>query len=215
MDWESSVKTILCFGDSNTWGWNPVRQDRFARNVRWPGVLRSELGPEYLVIEEGLNGRTTVWDDPIEGFKCGKDYLIPCLDTHAPIDLVIVLLGTNDLKMRFSVSAYDIANSAGVLVEVVQRSVTGPEGQAPQVLLLAPPPLARLSEFAEMFTGATEKALRFSHHFRRVADEYGCQLLDCSQVIISSDIDGIHLEAEEHAKLGRAVANRVKALLAG
>ena len=99
------MKTILCYGDSNTWGYNPSMGGRYARDERWPGVLRKELGEGYLVIEEGLNGRTTVWDDPIEGYKNGKTYLVPCLETHKPLDLVIILLGTNDLKMRFSVSA--------------------------------------------------------------------------------------------------------------
>ncbi|HUW12977.1 MAG TPA: GDSL-type esterase/lipase family protein, partial [Anaerolineae bacterium] len=133
--------------------------------------------------------------------------------SHAPIDLVIILLGTNDLKMRFSVSAYDIANSNGVLVDIVQRCMAGPDGQAPKVLLLAPPPLGKLTEYAEMLEGASGKALRFSNHFRRVAEEYACPLLDTADVIASSDIDGIHFEAEEHAKLGRAVARRVKELL--
>ena len=134
------MKTILCYGDSNTWGYNPSTGGRYPRDVRWPGVLRRELGDDYLVIEEGLNGRTTVWDDPIEGYKNGKEYLVPCLETHKPLDLVIILLGTNDLKVRFSVSAYDIANGAGALVQIVQKSEIGPGGRAPQVLLLAPPP---------------------------------------------------------------------------
>ena len=208
------MRTVLCFGDSNTWGWDPVTESRFGPDVRWPGVLRRELGPDYWVIEEGLPGRTTVWNDPIEGYKNGKDYLIPCLGSHAPIDLVIILLGTNDLKMRFSVSAYDIANSSGVLVDVVQRSMAGPDGNAPQVLLMAPPPIGTLTEYAEMLEGAAEKAERFTHHFQRVATEYGCPLLDTAEVIVSSDIDGIHFEAGEHRKLGPAVAKRVREILA-
>ncbi len=208
------MKTILCFGDSNTWGWDPATQTRFGPEQRWPGVLRRELGSDYWVIEEGLPGRTTVWNDPIEGYKNGKEYLIPCLDSHMPIDLVIILLGTNDLKMRFSVSAYDIANSAGVLVDIVQRSLAGPDGQAPKVLLMAPPSLGKLTEYAEMLEGATEKAHRFTHHFRRVAAEYNCPLLDTAEVIVSSDIDGVHFEAGEHGKLGLAVAERVREMLA-
>ena len=75
----TNIKTILCYGDSNTWGWNPATQDRHSRDERWTGVLRRALGDGYLIVEEGLNGRTTVWDDPIEGYKSGKEYLIPCL----------------------------------------------------------------------------------------------------------------------------------------
>jgi len=208
-----SVKTVLCYGDSNTWGYDPATQTRYPREVRWPGVLRRELGEGYLVIEEGLNGRTTVWDDPIEGYKNGKSYLIPCLETHKPLDLVIILLGTNDLKVRFSVSAFDIANGAGVLVDVVQKSAAGPGDTAPQVLLLAPPPIARLSGFAEMFDGARPKSRRFAAHYGRVAQEKGCAFLDTSQAIVSSNLDGIHLEAGEHEKLGAAVAEKVRTLL--
>jgi lysophospholipase L1-like esterase len=203
----------LCYGDSNTWGYNPSTGGRYARDERWPGVLRQTLGEGYLVIEEGLNGRTTVWDDPIEGYKNGSTYLIPCLETHKPIDLVIILLGTNDLKMRFSVSAYDIANGAGVLVKIVQKSATGPGDRGPQVLLLAPPPVARLTGFAEMFEGAERKSRRFAEHYARVAQERGCAFMDTGQVIVSSDLDGIHLEASEHEKLGVAVAARVRELM--
>jgi len=207
------MKTILCYGDSNTWGYNPTDAGRYPRDVRWTGVLARELGEGYLVIEEGLNGRTTVWDDPIEGYKNGYDYLIPCLETHRPIDLVVLMLGTNDLKVRFSVSAYDIANSAGVLVDVIQKSAAGPDGGAPRVLLMAPPPLARLTQFAEMFEGAAAKSRKLGEHYRRVAAERGCAFLDAGSVIVSSDVDGIHFDPPEHAKLGRAVAERVKALL--
>jgi lysophospholipase L1-like esterase len=204
------MKAILCYGDSNTWGANPADLGRYPRDVRWTGVLARELGPDYTIIEEGLNGRTTVWDDLIEGYKNGKDYLIPCLETHRPIDMVVLMLGTNDLKIRFSVSAYDIASGAGVLVDVIQKSVAGPDGRAPRVLLMAPPPIAKLSEFAETFEGGLGKSKKLGQHYKRVADERGCDFLDTSTVIVSSDVDGIHLDAPEHRKLGLAVANRVR-----
>jgi lysophospholipase L1-like esterase len=209
----TETKTILCFGDSNTWGYNPVTQARYPRDERWPGVLRRELGDGYLVIEEGLNGRTTVWDDPIEGYKNGKEYMIPCLETHRPIDLVIIMLGTNDLKMRFSLPAYDIAEGAGVLVDVVLKSEAGPGDGVPKILLIAPPPLGELSDFAETFEGGRAKSKKLAEHFRRVAEERDCPLLDASEVIISSDIDGVHFDPGEHRKLGVAVAGRVKQLL--
>jgi lysophospholipase L1-like esterase len=207
------MKTILCYGDSNTWGSNPATGERFGWHERWPGVLRDTLGPGYHVIEEGLPGRTTVWDDPVEGHKNGKTYLIPCLESHKPLELVIIMLGTNDLKTRFSVPAYDIANSAGVLVDIVQKSETGPGGRAPQVLLLAPPPIGALSGYAEMFEGAAAKSKRFAEHYQRVAQEAGCQFLDTSPIIVSSDIDGIHFELSQHQKLGQALAAVVKRIL--
>ena len=209
----SEIKTVLCFGDSNTWGHNPVDAGRYARDVRGVGVVRRGVGDGYHIIEEGLNERTTVWDDPIEGYKNGRNYLIPCLGTHRPLDLVIIMLGTNDLKMRFSLPAYDIASGAGVLVDIVQRSEAGHEGRAPQVLLMVPPPVAKLTDFSEMFAGSEAKSRQFSAQYRRVADERNCALPDTSEVIVSSELDGIHFDPEEHKKLGVAVAGRVKAMI--
>ena len=208
------MKTIVCYGDSNTWGYDPVTMDRLPITQRWTGVLAQELGAGYRVVEEGLNGRTTVWDDPIEGYKNGKEYLIPCLETHRPIDLITIMLGTNDLKKRFSLSAFDIANGVGVLVDVVQKSASGPGGAVPQILLMAPPPTTTLTDFAEMFEGAGERSAKFSQHYRRIADLYGCHLLDTRDVIVSSELDGIHLKADQHHKLGLAVAARVRQILA-
>ena len=207
------TKTILCYGDSNTWGYDPATQDRFDRHTRWAGVLRDMLGDGYWIIEEGLNGRTTVWDDPIEGYKNGHTYLIPCLETHRPIDLVVLMLGTNDLKVRFSVPPSDIAKGAGVLVNAVQKSDTGRGEKAPPVLLLAPPVVVRLTEFKEMFEGAEAKSKKFSHYFAQIAKEYGCYFLDTAQVIRSSRLDGIHFEAAEHRKLGEAVAAKVREIV--
>jgi lysophospholipase L1-like esterase len=150
------MKTILCFGDSNTWGCRPLTSleniPRYGPDVRWGSVLRTSLGEGYWVIEEGLNGRTTVWADPVEGeYKSGKSYLTACLESHAPLDLVTILLGTNDLKHRFGLSAWDIAACAGVLVQIVQSSAFGPNGSAPRVLLICPPPVTKLTLFAGLF----------------------------------------------------------------
>ncbi len=204
------MKTILCYGDSNTWGCDPATKERYSLAERWTGVLAQELGDEYRVVEEGLNGRTTVWQDPIEGYKNGKEYLIPCLESHKPIDLVTILLGTNDLKTRFSVSAYDIATSAGVLVQIVLKSMAGPQNGAPQVLLVAPPVVGQLSDYAEMFEDAQTKSKKFGKYYAQVAEEYGCHFLDTAPIVRSSDVDGIHWEVSEHRKLGQAVAARVR-----
>ena len=208
------MKRILCYGDSNTWGYDPATQTRFGPDIRWTGVLARTLGDSYQIIEEGLNGRTTVWDDPIEGYKNGRDYLIPCLTSHKPLDLVIIMLGTNDLKMRFSVSAFDIAKSAGVLVDCVQASDAGTDDRPPPVLLMAPPPTARLAPgYDETFEGAGDKSRRLGGHYRQIAADRHCAFLDTATVITSSDLDGIHFEADEHGKLGQAVAEQVIRLL--
>jgi lysophospholipase L1-like esterase len=207
------VKTILCYGDSNTWGYDPATQTRFPRDIRWPGVLRSELGEGYIVIEEGLNGRTTVWDDPIELDKNGATYLRPCIQTHKPFDLVIIMLGTNDLKTRFSLPTYDIASGAGVLVDIVKKSDTGIGGEAPEVLLIAPPPAVELTGFAEMFEDAVEKSGGFARHYRRISNEKGCHYLDAGDHVESSPLDGIHLEVNMHTRLGKAMAAKVREIL--
>jgi lysophospholipase L1-like esterase len=209
-----AVKTILCYGDSNTWGSDPETKERFAEDVRWPGVLRRELGDGYRVIEEGLPGRTTVRDDPIEGdHKNGRTYLMACLESHRPLDLITLMLGTNDLKGRFGGSASDIAQGAACLADMMLRSGCGPNGGAPVVVLISPPAVARLTDLAQMFEGAEDKSRQFPEHYERFAEQFGCEFLDASQVIVSSDVDGIHLDAGEHGKLGRAVAARIGEIL--
>ncbi len=208
------MKTVLCYGDSNTWGADPSGGPRFGRNTRWPGVLANALGGEFHVVEEGLCGRTTVWDDPIEEHKSGKAYLVPCLESHSPIDLVVIFLGTNDLKYRFSLTAFDVSKGAGLLVSIVMKSNAGPDWRAPRVLLVAPPPVARLSYFSEMFKGAGEKSKELARYYRIVSEETGCHFFDAGTVIVSSDKDGIHFEKEEHEKLGKALAKKAAEILA-
>jgi lysophospholipase L1-like esterase len=211
-----TMKTILCYGDSNTWGYNPGTGERYKKEERWPGVLRNTLGEGFGVIEEGLNGRTTVWDDPIEGWKNGKTYLLPCLHTHKPLDLVIIFLGTNDLKTYFSLPAYAIAEGASALVKIVQKSETGHLGGPPQVLLLAPPPLGHLdSEQEEKYKDGRDKSRMFSSLYREAAETLGCHFFDTSKVIFSSKVDGVHLDKPEHENLGTALAGVVRMILRG
>lgn len=132
---------IVCFGDSNTWGVDPATQERLGPMVRWPGALRATLDPGYEIIEEGLRGRTTVWDDPFEEGRNGLAYFVPCLKSHAPLDLVTLMLGTNDLKAVFRLRPGEIAAGIAALVRAAQRSAMGPGGGAPSVLVIAPPPI--------------------------------------------------------------------------
>lgn len=206
-------KTILCYGDSNTWGHDPSGKNRFPRDVRWTGVLQKLLGDDYYVIEEGCNGRTTVWDDPVEQDKNGKTYLSPCLVSHKPIDLVVLMLGTNDLKQRYSVPPSDIARSIGVLVKIILHSETGPDGRSPGVLVVAPPRLGKLNDFTEMFAGGVEKSQNLAAYYKKITDELGVPLLDANTIVTTSDIDGIHWEQTEHAKFAHALADLIPLLL--
>lgn len=207
------MKRVVCYGDSNTWGYNPATSMRYPRDEQWPSVMQKELGDGYEVIDEGLNGRTTVWEDPIEEYKCGKDYIIPCIKTHQPFDLLIILLGTNDLKKRFSLSAYDIAEGARTLIRLARSTQDVHGGTSPEILLLAPPPMEQPTEYAAMFEGAVEKSRLFGKEFSRVSSEESCHFLDCGRHVRSSPVDGIHLDSDELPKLGLAVATKVKDIL--
>jgi lysophospholipase L1-like esterase len=207
------LRRILCYGDSNTWGYEPATGERFPEGVRWPGVLQEMLGESFRVVEEALNGRTTVQDDPVEEHRNGRTYLRPCLESHAPLDLVVIALGINDLKARFGLSASDVADGVGVLASIAKTSGAGPSGKASEVLIVVPPPVGRLTDAAQMFRGAEEKSRGLSEQYRRVARQRGCALLDAGGVVVSSDEDGIHLEAAEHGKLGEAVGARVREIL--
>ena len=209
---------ILCYGDSNTWGCIPLQgaqpARRFPPATRWPGVLRRELGDGHWVVEAGLNGRTTVWDDPLEPGRNGRKLLLPTLLTHQPLDLVIIMLGTNDLKHRINASAAEIAEGAGMLVDIVAASGCGPGGRPPQTLLVCPAPIAEVDQFDDEFDGGTEKSRRLASHFAAIADARSCAFLDAGAVISSSAVDGIHLDEPQHAALGVAIAERVRQLTA-
>jgi lysophospholipase L1-like esterase len=211
------VRSILCYGDSNTWGCIPEEGDgparRYDPDERWPGVLRRDLGDGYWVVEEGLNGRTTVRDDPLEPYRNGRAFLMPCLVSHYPLDLVVVMLGTNDLKQRFGVAAPEIAAGAGILVDDIVRSPAGRDGGSPQVLLVCPPPLIQLSRIDDDFVGGPEKSRELARHYEAIAEARACAFLDAGTHITSSDVDGIHLEADQHRRLGRVVAERARELL--
>lgn len=209
------MKTILCFGDSNTWGYNAETGERFPYPARWTGVMARQLGEGYLVIEEGLNGRTTVWDDPIENVKSGLSYLPTCLQSHKPVDLVILMLGTNDLKIRFSLSAYDIAAGASNLVQVILTSQAGPGERPPQVLLVVPPPVDPYEGFADMFQGAREKSLELPKFYARVAEELDIALLDSGEILSVDPLDGLHLDRDAHRSLGTALAGKARSILEG
>lgn len=211
------VRTLLCFGDSNTYGAVPtlarVGRHRFAPDRRWPGILRRQLGAGWQVIEEGHPSRTTLRDDPIEGsHKNGLHGLPISLESHMPLDLVILMLGTNDLKWRFAASPSDIADSIEVIAKAVMASETGPGGAAPAVMIIAPPPMQEVDWLGEMFLGGAAKSTEFGRRFGEVARRCGAAYLDAGTIVESSTVDGIHLESESHRVLAGAVARIVEDL---
>ena len=175
---------ILCFGDSNTFGTNPSG-GRWDLHERWPGVLQDELGNKYRIIEEGLGGRITVMEDELEGDKCGKRHLPVLLRSHRPIDLVIIMLGTNDMKHRFNMLPVDIAKGAAQLGEIVKNYPYGEYYPVPQVLLVSPIHLKPGIEHSA-FTGFTEDAVIVSHslgqYYHQEAEKHKWMFLDAATV---------------------------------
>lgn len=210
------MKNILCFGDSNTWGYVPASNcERYPTEVRWAGVLQSNLGDGFRVIEEAQNGRTTVFDDPLESVcKNGARHLPIVLESHKPLDLVIVMLGTNDLKQHLNQNAQTIAPAAGVLVDRVMESDAGPAQLAPRVLLISPA-LVHPSQcpFGHKFAGAHAKSLGFAAAYREVANALEVPFLDAAEFVTVPETDCIHFDESGHAALGAAVADEVRSIL--
>ena len=203
--------TVLCYGDSNTYGYNPVNGLRYPKDVRWPGVLQKLLGDGYAVIEEGCNGRTTVFEDVEEPWKAGVGYLRPCLNTHKPIDFVIMMLGSNDLKRMFHASAQEIADGAEALVKIIKQFTKEKQDFVPKVILVSPPEIGKdiaASEFARSFDeDAIIRSKKLPTLYEKIAKKYECIFFDAAKVVEASEVDSLHLMPEAHKKLAEAFYN--------
>ena len=207
------MKSVLCYGDSNTWGVVPMtdlrEKRRFDFYARWPGVVQQRLGRDWRVIDEGLPGRTTVWPDPLRGrHMSGIDYLQPCLESHQPLDVIIVMLGTNDLKKRFNVDAEDVGQGIELLIDQT-RNLTRSQKIAPTIIVIGPPTIIEVGVFARIFAGAHAKSLGLPSAIGKYAQYSGAVFLDTSNLVSSSSVDGVHLEQSQHEILGRTVADLV------
>lgn len=211
-DTVAGVRSILCYGDSNTWGYDPATAERFGRHDRWPGVLRAQLGDDVDVVEAGLSGRTSAYTDPLDSNLNGLTFLPVCLATHEPLDVVVLFLGTNDLFLPGGFTAQFAAQGVGALVDVVARSTVGPDGGAPKSLVVVPPPFAPLGELEPWSPHGVAESARFSVAFQRMAKEHPCRLLDLHGIVESSPVDGIHFDVPGHAAIGAAVADALAAL---
>lgn len=203
---------ILCFGDSNTFGTNPSG-GRWDLHERWPSALQDELGNGYRIIEEGLGGRVTVMEDELEGDKNGKRHLPVLLRSHRPLDLVIIMLGTNDMKHRFNMLPVDIAKGAEALGEIVQNYPYGAYYPVPRVLLVSPV-LIRPGIEHSAYTGFTEDAVTVSQqlgkYYREAAEKHQWLFLDAATVASASENDKLHMEKEAHLALASALAKLIR-----
>lgn len=209
------MKHILCFGDSNTYGYSPDDGQRYGIGERWTSVLQQMLGSDYRIIEEGLGGRTTVFDDPTSPGRRGSDYLLPCLQSHQPLDLVIIMLGTNDCKGFFGNSAYDIAKGMALLGKTVLNPQNWDVGSCPELLLVSPAPLGEKLGTHPIFgehlgPEALECSKRLAARYRETASELGCRFFDAGSCCAVSPEECVHLDLDAHRALAAALAREIK-----
>ena len=201
------MKTILCYGDSNTYGYIPRRGMRYARDIRWPGRLQTLLGEEYSVIEEGCSGRTTVYDDPLEGWKNGLDYLKPCIHSHKPIDIVILALGSNDLKETFHATPEEIAKGAETLVDVIQSFTIEKQGYVPKIILVVPTEIGEgIAEsffYGAFLENAIARSKELPKYYKEVAEKKGCIFFNAAEYVKPSEEDSLHFTPEGHERMAR------------
>ncbi len=217
------MKRILCFGDSNTWGYVPSNNldyKRYPADVRWSGRLRGLLsvaGPaksaepvHFEIIEEGLNGRTTAIDEPGRDGRNGHAYLGPCLESHFPLDVVLLMLGTNDLKLKFESSPEQITARIEQCVQLIFEK-SKKYNSRPLKLILMPPPIPRLEFIYDQFRypELETNARKLPQLYRELAAKHQIEFLDVSVVVESSRIDGAHLDADQHEKLAKVIAQKI------
>ena len=210
------MKSILAFGDSLTWGYSAPDGFRYAFENRWPNVLGAGLGGKARMIEEGMNGRTTVFPDPTEAAERNGAVALPMLlKTHEPLDLVIIMLGTNDIKYANRCRAFDAALGIDRLVSTIKRFAFKEHWPAPQVLVVAPPPLCKTNDewFNDLWGHAIEESKLFAKHYARVANDQAVHFFDAGSVVKTDPTDGGHLTADETRKLGDALVPVVKRIL--
>jgi lysophospholipase L1-like esterase len=210
------MKTVLCYGDSLTWGVDAQGRSRHAYENRWPSVLQKALGHGVRVLAEGLNGRTTVYSDyTADCDRNGARILPTILQTHAPLDLVIIMLGTNDLKPVFANNAVVVGHGVKRLVEIVRHQVWPVETDGPEILIVSPPPLCETDDamLGPMFAGRIEESHMLASVYADLADELGCGFFDAGSVASTTPVDGVHLDAENTRAVGRGLESVVRMLL--
>ncbi len=223
------MKRILCYGDSNTYGANPawspyLSEDepiptRFGEDIRWTKLLQKLLGEDQCeIIEEGLCGRTTIYKDPAWPYCEGRSYLTPCLLSHLPLDLIVVMLGSNDMKEIFA----PCPDSASLAMDEFLKTLRNPflyEGWTmPKILLVSPVFLGENLETSYMYGGFTERGRDVSKQlpeiYAALAKKHGCEFLAASDFASPSPKDSVHMDEAEHKKLAKALAEKIRKILA-
>ena len=211
------MKTILCYGDSLTWGSDAETGGRHARQDRWPVVLQAALGDDAQVIAEGLRGRTTAFDEHLADCDRNGARILPTvLYTHAPVDLVILLLGTNDMKPAIAGTAVAAMQGMRRLVSLIElNALRDGSAEPPAILIVAPPPLCETAnhEYSAMFAGGIEQSKMLASLYADLADETGCGFYDAGSVAQTSPVDGVHLDAANTRAIGKGLESVVRMML--
>ncbi len=203
------MKQILCYGDSNTWGLKRDTFSRFPYEVRWTGLLAQMLGEQFRVIEEGLCGRTIAVEDELQPFRSGLNYVEPCLMSHFPLDHIVVMLGTNDLKCRYNLSPGEIGMSMEEMIKRIKNCLYWFHSDA-KILLVAPAPLISCGyEDCELDDTSIEKSRVISRVYREIAARYQLEFLDAAEYITGFQEDGCHFSEEGHRQFSRAVFEKL------
>jgi len=212
------MQQILVYGDSLTWGIIPNTRQRLSFESRWPGVMQTQLtqgGFNVRVIEDCLNGRRTAWDDPYKPGRNGLQGLEQRIEINSPLELVIVMLGTNDFQSMHELNAWHSAQGIAAIVGAIRKAPIEPGMPVPDLLIVAPPAIGNpKGPIAPKFEGAQRKAAGLAAAYQTVAAELGCAYFDAGSVTTSSAVDGVHLDAKQHQTLGRALSQTVRPMLA-
>ncbi len=211
------MQHILVYADSLSWGIIPTTRRRLAFAQRWPGVMELALtaaGRRVRVIEDCLNGRRTVWDDPFKPGRNGLAGLAQRIESHSPLALVVLMLGTNDFQSMHAHTAWHSAQGIAALVAAIRQAPVEPGMPVPPVLVVAPPAIAApKGPVAPKFVGAESRCVGLAAAYREVCREVDCHFLDAGEFVHASRVDGVHLDLEQHLVLGKIVAGMAEALL--
>lgn len=200
-----TIKTILCFGDSNTWGYIPGSEEmRYSRDIRWTSILQKLLGESYEVISEGLPGRV-IKSSKAKAYKNGIEYILPCLLSHSPVDSVVLMLGTNDVKHKYELSAQDIANNLEEKINII-RSIE--HGDSINIVIICPAPVVHAQNgWHEIFNMNTMVELQ--KLYKDVAERNHCKFINAGDYVSSSPIDGVHLDEGAHQKIAEVLKDKI------
>ncbi|MFA5158474.1 MAG: GDSL-type esterase/lipase family protein [Patescibacteria group bacterium] len=209
MNINPQAKIVVCYGDSNTWGHNPLDESRYPANIRWVGVLQERLGNEFNVINEGLNGRTFVAQEPEKPYKAGLPVLKSILETNRPIDVMTIMLGTNDLKSTYHLSIENIIDHLRRTIEFIKKET---KDNQTKILIICPAPVVNPigKKIDPRLLNAPEISEQLPQFFEKVAKQSGCLYLDAGKFISLETTDGYHFAPEHHKILGEKVAEILK-----